>query len=464
MRTLPFAYAFRNLGRSPVRLVASLAGAALVTLLLLASGGFVRGMQRTLTQPEPLHENVLLLGAGSEESLERSQLDANVTTIAAASVPGLKSAGGVAFVSPELNVALPLHISAEAGDADGHDAVLRGVTNTAFLVHPEVEVVAGRLPVAGADELLVGALAATRMSLDDDAVAIGRTLYLDGRPFAIVGRFAAPRTVMNAEVWVPLPDLQIATRRESTLSAVVLGLEPGRGRFADADLFAKSRLDLELVALREADYHASLSRFYRPIRVVVVLTAALIGIGGLLGGLNTTYAAFASRVREIGMLQALGYPRRAIVLNLTQESLFAAACGTAIGMAVGWRCSTAWASASRWVPSRSRSTRRSCSSRWRPGWASGWLVPSRPRSRACACRSRRRSSRTEPRVRPGRAEPRMTRMIRMEQSPTDGFGEPANLDSRGPCAKSRETHNGPRRTTLGIRNIRPVRGLPRSAP
>ena len=334
MSRLPFAYAFRNLGRSPVRLVASLAGAALVTLLLLASGGFVRGMQRTLTQPEPLHENVLLLGAGSEESLERSQLDANVTTIAAASVPGLKSAGGVAFVSPELNVALPLHTSAEAGD--GHDAVLRGVTDAAFLVHPEVEVVAGRLPVAGADELIVGALAATRMGLDDEAVAIGKTLYLDGRPLAIVGRFAAPRTVMNAEVWVPLPDLQIATRREATLSAVVLGLEPGRGRFADADLFAKSRLDLELVALREADYHASLSRFYRPIRVVVVLTAALIGIGGLLGGLNTTYAAFASRVREIGMLQALGYPRRAIVLNLTQESLFAAACGTAIGMAVGW--------------------------------------------------------------------------------------------------------------------------------
>ena len=336
---LPFSYAFRNLGRGPVRLAASLAGAALVTLLLLASVGFVRGMQRTLSGVTPLHENVLLLGAGSEQSLERSQLDASVATIAAAGIPGIRTAGGVAFVSPEINAALPLHTSADppGGDAQGHPAVLRGVTEAALLVHPAVEVTEGRVPVAGADELMAGALAATRMGLPEKALAVGEALYLDGRPFEVVGRFAATRTVMDAELWVPLPDLQVAINREATLSSVVVGLEPGPGggRFADADLFAKSRLDLELVALREADYHASLDRFYRPIRVVVFVTAALIGLGGLLGGLNTTYAAFAQRVREIGTLQALGFSRRAVVLSLTQESLFAAACGTAIGLALG---------------------------------------------------------------------------------------------------------------------------------
>jgi hypothetical protein len=50
MRQLPFQYAFRNLGRSGVRLAASLIGSALVVLLVLAAGGFVRGMQLTLVQ------------------------------------------------------------------------------------------------------------------------------------------------------------------------------------------------------------------------------------------------------------------------------------------------------------------------------------------------------------------------------------------------------------------------------
>ena len=68
MRQLPFEYAYRNLGRSRVRLVASLFGSALVVLLVLAAAGFVRGMQLTLTQAAALHENVIILGAGSEES------------------------------------------------------------------------------------------------------------------------------------------------------------------------------------------------------------------------------------------------------------------------------------------------------------------------------------------------------------------------------------------------------------
>jgi len=68
---------------------------------------------------------------------------------------------------------------------------------------------------------------------------------------------------------------------------------------------------------------------------MVLSTAGLIALGGVLGGLNTTYAAFAARVREVGMLQALGYSRASIVCSLTEESVFAAACGALIGVAIG---------------------------------------------------------------------------------------------------------------------------------
>lgn len=331
MRQLPFEYAFRNLGRSGVRLAASLIGSALVVLLVLAAAGFVRGMHRTLTQPPPLHENVIILGAGSEEAIERSQIDASVATIAMASVPGLRTEAGVPFVSPEIHMALPLRTSGD-GVTD-HNAVLRGVTPVALLVHPEVEIFEGRAPEAGAEEIMVGSLAAVRMALPEERLAVGRTLHFDNRDWTITGRFSAPGTVMDAEVWLPLTDLQIATKREASLSCVVISLDTAT--FGDIDFFAKGRLDLEIAAIFERDYYSSIAEFYRPIRIMIIVTAALIATGGILGGLNTMYAAFAARVREVGMLQALGYTRTAIVLSLTEESVFAAACGAVLATLIG---------------------------------------------------------------------------------------------------------------------------------
>lgn len=330
MRQLPFHYAYRNLGRSRLRLTASLFGTSLVVLLVLASGGFLRGMQRTLTAHAGLHENVMILGAGSEEGVERSQIDASVEGIAAASIGGLKRRGGVIYASPEIHAALSVRTEA---DGEERQAVMRGMRPVALLVHPEVEVIEGRVPRPGTDELMVGALAATRLGVAAERMSVGRTLWFDDREWTIVGRFSAPNTVMNAEIWLPLGDLQIATNRESSLSCVIVTLEAAT--FADVDLFSKSRLDLETVAIPEDAYYASIASFYAPIRAMIVVTAALIASGGILGGLNTMYAAFAARVREVGMLQAIGFTRLAIVVNLTEESLFASACGVLIGSAVG---------------------------------------------------------------------------------------------------------------------------------
>jgi ABC-type antimicrobial peptide transport system permease subunit len=139
---------------------------------------------------------------------------------------------------------------------------------------------------------------------------------------------------MDAEIWMPVIDLQVATKRENSLSSVVVTLD--RATFTDVDLFAKSRLDLEIVAIGEREYYSSIAAFYRPIRFMIIATAALIAIGGVLGGLNTMYAAFAARVREVGMLQTLGYTRPAIVMSLSEESIFAAACGSIVGAAIGF--------------------------------------------------------------------------------------------------------------------------------
>lgn len=328
MSLLPWEYAVRNMGRSKSRLALIVGGSGLVVLLMLIAIGFVKGMRTSLGDTgEP--DNVMLVLTGSEESVERSEIVSGVETQLLGSVDGFKHTFGVPHVSPEIHVQIGMQFDA---DAPAIPASLRGVTPTAFLVHPRVRIVQGQPPRPGHNELMVGRLAGTRMGLSADQLAIGRTLYLDGRPWTVSGIFEAGGTVMDSEIWLPLYDLLTATRRE-TISTVIASLDTAT--FGDVDQFARQRIDLELAAMMEQDYYSGLSRFYRPIQGVALLTAALIALTGLCGGLNALYAAFASRVRELGALQAIGFSRRAILVSLVQESALACSMGSLIATAIG---------------------------------------------------------------------------------------------------------------------------------
>ncbi len=330
MKLLPFEYAARNVGRRPLRSSLGACGSILVVLLVLASAAFVRGMRRSLAVTAT-PGNVILLGTGSEESIERSQVDLRAATIAEASIPGVRSRLGVGYVSPEIHVALSVRTRAD--DTAGQLTVVRGVTERAFLVHPQVHISAGRAPEPGRDEIAIGQLVPAQLGLADDALPVGAELWVDDRPWTVVGRIEAPHTVMDGEIWMPMTDLQIVSRRD-TLSCVVLTLESDDS-FADVEAFAAQRLDLEVTAMREGDYYREMAAFLAPIRTLVVTTAALIALGGLLGGLNTMYAAFAARARELGALQVLGFRRASIVISLLQESMLLNAAGAIVGTTLG---------------------------------------------------------------------------------------------------------------------------------
>lgn len=341
MRLLPFEYAVRNLGRSPRRLALTVLGAWLVVLLILMAAGFVRGLSRSIAVTGAT-DNVILLGAGSEDSVERSEVGAGVPGIVSATLTGIRVRAGVAFVSPEVHAMLPVGASRR----DGRQVYVRGVTPTAALVHESVRLIEGRWPRSAADEILMGRMAPTVMGTGE--VPLGATVEIDGRAWRVVGRFAAPGTVVESEVWMPLGDLMQITRRD-TISCVVVTLDPydeatGEGaEFADVDAFVRTRPDLELAALPEREYYARLGAFFGPIRAVVLATAGLIAVGGLLGGLNTTYAAFAARIRELGTLQALGFRRPALALSLIQESVLVTSAGGLMASAVAAALLDGWA-------------------------------------------------------------------------------------------------------------------------
>lgn len=327
MRLLPFEYAVRNLGRSPLRLMLSVGGSVLVVLLVLIAAGFTQGMQQAM-RVSGSPDTVMLIGSGSEESIERSEIAMRSAGIVAASVPGLLRRAGIDAVSPEIHLAMPL--VTEAG-TPGRLAVIRGVAPEAWLVHDDTRLVRGRAPQPGRSELVAGRLAARALGFEPPESILGMTFSLDDEPYEVVGLMEADGGVIEGEFWTALTDLLVTAQRDS-LSTVILRMD--QAELGDLEAFAATRLDLELAAIAEPEYYAQLSAFYRPVRLLVIVTAILIAIGGITGGLNTMYAAFASRVREIGSLQTLGYSRAAILWSLVQESVLASAIGSLIACAI----------------------------------------------------------------------------------------------------------------------------------
>lgn len=318
---LPFSYAIRNLLRDRARLLQTVGGSALVVLLMMGALAFNQGMEGMLSASGSEH-NVILVGTGSEESTQRSEVAERAAGIAAAEIPGIHEVLGARAVSPEIH-----YMGRVVTEKDERKQMFfRGVSPEAMLVHQDVVLEAGRFPQSG--EALVGRMAWRQMGLERGALEPGATFQLEDQTLTVAGVFAAPGTVMESEIWVRLGDLRVLAQRE-TVSCVVLRLDDPDD-FAEVDLFAKRRLDLELSAIRESDYYGRLSEFFGPLRVMTWVTAGLIAVGAVFGGLNTLYAAFSTRVREMATLQAIGYGRGALLVSILQESTLATLAGALV--------------------------------------------------------------------------------------------------------------------------------------
>ena len=351
MKFLPLHYAARNIGRSPLRLALTAGGGAIVVFLVVSAVASVRALDRGIRASGTVG-NVMLLGAGSEESVERSEISASTPGVLAASIRGMKSLGGAAFISPELHVPLPLRRADQpAPTGNARDLVMvRGVGPSAFMVHPQARLAIGRLPEIGHAEALVGRSLADRLGIADTDVRHDHVIasashatnfsenssnsnsvnspapeiLIDDIPFTVTGIIDAPGVAIDGEAWLPISDLLVLTKRQ-TISVAVISLDSAD--IGDVEMFAAQRPDLELAAIDEPAYYAGLAKFFRPVQILIAVSALIVALGAMLGGLNALDAAFASRSREIAMLQVLGYSRAAVVANLIQESMITVATG-----------------------------------------------------------------------------------------------------------------------------------------
>lgn len=315
-RLLPWEYGIRNLFRRPLRTALTFAGLTTVIVLVFVVVGFVRGLERSLAVTgDPSVAIVFAQGMG--ENLEYSSIPMKVADLVPANIQGIQQRRGQKYVSPEL------YLGTQIGVRDNKDPALglvRGVTPAVLLVRRRVEIVKGTWPKSG--EIIVGRLAATKLGVTQPELDVGSQIQIEGRSWRISGVFSAAGAAFESEIWCRLDELQQAMKRQD-LSLVAMTLTPGAD-FEDVRSFCFSRLDLELLAISEPDYYATLQRDYGPVRWMAWLIVLLVSGAGVFAGLNTMYGSIIGRMQELATLQTIGFLRRSILISLIQEGLLLA--------------------------------------------------------------------------------------------------------------------------------------------
>lgn len=325
MQTSPLTlgYSIRQLGTRRTQTTLTLFGIALVVFVFVATLMLSEGLRATLAATGS-HGNVIVIRNGAQNEIQ-SGVSREHGAIILTDPAVTRDAGGAPTATSDIVVLASLR---KRLDGAPSNVTIRGVGPAALAVRGAVQLRAGRLPARGTREVMVGSAIQKKFSETD----IGDALRMVGTDWTIVGVFDAGNSAFSSEIWGDADVMMPAFRRER-FSSVTFTLVPGTDFAA-----VKSRLEndrrLSVSVLPEAQFYESQSRQLSVfITVLGGFISLVFSLGAIIGATITMYSSVANRVREIGVLRALGFSRVAIFGAFTVECLSIAFIGGVLGIA-----------------------------------------------------------------------------------------------------------------------------------
>lgn len=154
---------------------------------------------------------------------------------------------------------------------------------------------------------------------------------VESEPFTVVGIFESSNVFENGSIVMPITDLQVLMGREGQISGVSISLEePGNQEAMEQIAQQVMAMETGLSVRTTCEHVESLTEIQMAI-AVAWLTSTVAILIGTLGTLNTMFMSIQERIREIGILRALGWERRRIVWMILGESVTISCIGGVIG-------------------------------------------------------------------------------------------------------------------------------------
>ncbi len=320
LRTLP-----QRLSASAV-IVIGIAGVVGVLLALLA---MAEGYSRTLRKSGSADTAIVLRGASASEV---NSVLANDSLVQIEQAPQIaRDSRGEPLASSEIVVAANLPLAGAKTDDDEGSVQLRGVSDKAFLVRPQIRLLSGRRFQPGLRELIVGTGAVRQF----EGLAPGLEVKLGSQTWTVVGVFASG-DAMESEVWGDASVVADTYRSGNSRNSVTVKLT-NPGAFADFKRELEANPQLQVDISTTLDYFAKRSETTtQMIQAIGVVVGVIMAIGALFGALNTMYAAVAARAREIGTLRAIGFGGMPVAVAVILETMILALFGGLLGSYVAW--------------------------------------------------------------------------------------------------------------------------------
>jgi len=314
----------QRLGMSSV-IVIGIAGVVAVLVALLAMSD---GYRETLSKTGSADTAIVMRGASASEVM--SVLDHDSVTLIPQTAGIAKDAKGQPIASPELVVAANLPIKGGQPDEEG-SVQLRGVSDQAWAVRPNLKIVEGRKFTPGMRELIVGKGAARQFA----GLEPGHQVRLGSQLWTVVGVFASGDS-MDSEVWGDAGVVADTYRRGSSRASVTVKL-------ADPGAFDAFKTTLEANPQLKVDVSTTLDYFSKQsegmssfLTIIGIVVGSIMAIGAIFGALNCMFAAVAARAREIATLRAIGFRGLPVVVAVMLETMLLALLGGLIGGLLAW--------------------------------------------------------------------------------------------------------------------------------
>jgi putative ABC transport system permease protein len=319
---VPIAYNLRSARARWASSIVAVVGIAGTVGVFVAMLALARGFRATVAS-SGLPQNAIVQQTGADTEITSALPLEAFRVIEDASQVARR--GNEPLVSGEVVVIAALPLRTTGSDAN---VQMRGVSPRVTAVRDNVRISRGRFITPGLYEIVVGKNAALAYS----GLDLGATVRIGPGTWTIVGIFDSGGSAFDSEIWADANVLNANYQRPAGV------FQSASARLRSADDFAafKKALEgdprLQVQVVREPEYYESQSRTVTTlITVLGSLVAIVMGVGAILGALNTMYSAVAERTREIATMRALGFGRRSIVLAFLVEATAIALVGGIIG-------------------------------------------------------------------------------------------------------------------------------------
>jgi putative ABC transport system permease protein len=347
---VPLGYNLRNLQvRWKTTVVTALAFTLVIALLTIMLA-FVNAMDR-MTAGSAQPGNVMVLSDGATDEVI-SNLPQGSVSLVEQRLQDLieKDENGKHLFSQEVYVILNHQLpNAKPGERQRRFVQVRGLDNPviAAKVH-DITLAQGtwwsksgvrKLPSGEtAYECVIGNGLATTFGKDKNQgpVGPGEVLQISGRTWYVVGVMGETASAFGSEIWSRDIDIMTKYGRENAYSCYVFRTKDAETAKRASELVKVQAIGRRLQGYTETEYYARLNATNAQFRVAFVFVAIIMAVGGVLGVMNTMFAAISQRAKDIGVLRLLGFTRWQILMSFLMESVLIALVGGLVGLGLGY--------------------------------------------------------------------------------------------------------------------------------